>query len=129
MGYYCNSDMQDAFLQWLVDRANRIYVCTAEASTYTEASSTYALAYATIDQYSWTGPEAGVTTNGRRIILAETETGTITVAGVADHLAFVQSTTSTLLYVMPRSFDRTLVIGGTATIPETEIELYGPRSQ
>ena len=119
-----HDDMLDAALQWVIDNSNRLYICSQKPTTYTQATSTYALGYIDISSADFTGPANGVT-SGRRITVDE-NTLTILTAGTALAYALVDTSTSKLCY--PKGCPPYTVEVGTATMSAWDIEIRDDQS-
>ena len=88
--------MMDAALAWIVTNTNALCVCSTQPTTYTHATSTYLL-----------GQESSVTvgspqdwsTSGREVAVPAKSSVAITAGSSAQHIALVNTSTSTLAYV------------------------------
>lgn len=86
----------DAALSKLDTEADKIYITSQEATTYTQATSTYALGVAT--SISIGAPQdRSASGGGREVVLAAVTGGNVTATGDADTFALVDSTNSRLL--------------------------------
>ena len=86
----------DAALSKLDTEADKIYITSQEAATYTEATSTYALGVATT--ISIGAPQDRTASGGgREVVLSNVTGGNVTATGDADTFALVDSTNSRLL--------------------------------
>lgn len=86
----------DAALSKLDTEADKIYITSQEATTYTEATSTYALGVAT--SISIGAPQdRSASGGGREVVLAAVTGGNVTATGDADTFALVDSANSRLL--------------------------------
>ena len=86
----------DAALSKLDTEADKIYITSQEATTYTEATSTYALGVATA--ISIGAPQDRTASGGgREVVLSNVTGGNVTATGDADTFALVDSTNSRLL--------------------------------
>lgn len=86
----------DAALSKLDTEADKIYITSQEATTYTEASSTYALGVAT--SITIGAPQnRSASGGGREVVLSAVTGGSVTATGAADTFALVDSTNSRLL--------------------------------
>jgi hypothetical protein len=88
----------DAALSKLDTEADKLYITSQEATTYTEATSTYALGSAT--SISIGAPQdrmVNSVANGREVVLANVTGGNVSATGDADTFALVDSTNSRLL--------------------------------
>lgn len=85
----------DSGLSYLTTNGQTIYICSAEPTNYTEASSTNKLGTKT--SASVGSPQAGAT-NGRRVVVAAITDGVVDSSGNATHWALCKdSATSELL--------------------------------
>lgn len=84
----------DAALSKLDLEADRLYITSQEATTYAEASSTYALGIKT--PVTIGSPEDRAP-NGRKVTVAQFSDGSVTGTGTATHYAIVDSSNSRLL--------------------------------
>jgi hypothetical protein len=102
----------DAQLALLTD-CDRIALCSAQPTTYTEATSTHMLALATISGSDFAAAEAD--TSGRKVhFLGKTSVAT-SVAGTAAYVALCKSGDSSLKAVTTGSV--TVTFPGTVDIP------------
>ena len=86
----------DAALSKLDTEADKIYITSQEATTQTEATSTYALGVATT--ISIGAPQDRTASGGgREVVLSNVTGGNVTATGDADTFALVDSTNSRLL--------------------------------
>lgn len=96
---FIHDDAKDAKLQWIIDNSNRLYVCSQEPMTYTQATSTYALGYVVVSSADFTAVADG-DTSGRKIIV-DANTLTVTTAGTAEAYALVDTSNSKLCVTSP----------------------------
>jgi hypothetical protein len=87
----------DYGLEELNQYADRIYVCTQQPTTYTEATSTYALGMKDLGVGLVFGSPADATPDGRQVSTAEVIDGEISTAGTVAAWAAVDSVNSRLL--------------------------------
>jgi hypothetical protein len=120
----------DAALQYLEDNADRLCVCSAEPTTYAEATTTYdggaskyKLAIVTIDSGDFTGPADG--TSGRKTTVNEQAAITVDASASATHIALCKSGTTALLYVTTCT-SQALTAGNTVTVPAWIIQIADP---
>lgn len=121
MGKSFHNDVFDAALA-VIAAGDVAYICSAEPTSYAEASSTYALA-----DYvpSFTGPADG-DVSGRKITLdAETDI-TVDSSGTGNHVAICASGTSKLLYVTTITSPQALTAGNTADLAAADVEITDP---
>lgn len=120
MAKWQNDLMLDAAFDWL-DQADEMYVCNAQPTTYTEASSTYALAdVAVTPDTDFT--KADGDTNGRKVTVAAKSDVTVDTTGTASHIALCKNSGSVLMYVTTCT-DQLLTQGNTVDIPAWDIEI------
>ena len=101
----------------------KLCVCSAQPTTYAEATSTYMLAEIVIDDTDYTA--ANGDTNGRKATRAAQTGVTITNTGDATHVAAVTTASSRLEYVTTCT-TQTLTAAGTVDIGASKIELSDP---
>ncbi len=116
-----NDLMLDAALDYLANNAAAMIACSAEPTTYAEATSTYALADVAIDSSDFT--KADGDTSGRKTTVAQQSGVTVDASGDATHVAIVSA--DALLYVTTCT-TQTLTEGNTMTFPAWDIELADP---
>ncbi len=112
-GEFISDNVYDSGLDYFDTNAETLYICSQAPTTYTEASSTYALG----DKNSITVgvPEAGAT-DGRRCIVSAITDGDVTGTGTATHWAICKdSATSELLAVGPLSASQAVTSGNVFT--------------
>lgn len=97
MAAYLNDEVRDVALNYLADHATRLYVCSAQPTTFTEASATYMLASKTID-ISTVSPADG-DVSGRKLTVPQQTSVLASATGTATHIALCEYATSTLLSV------------------------------
>lgn len=128
MSKWQNDDILDEALNYIVNNANKMTVCSAQPTTYGEAvneaaSSGYMLADVVISSADFTGPANG-DTSGRKITVNQQSSILIDDTGSATHVALVDTGSSgTLLYVTTCT-SQSLTSGNNVTIPAWDIELY-----
>ncbi|MFN3549611.1 MAG: hypothetical protein ACK4U0_19160 [Mesorhizobium sp.] len=86
----------DAALQVIIDEADRLCVCSAEPTTYTEATDTLVLGYKNDPVFGAIGDRTG---GGRKTTVAAITTGAVVDTGDATHWAMVDTVNSRLLVV------------------------------
>jgi hypothetical protein len=123
MAKWQNDAMLDAALGY-VDDATLLTVCSAQPTTYAEASSTYKLADVALTAGAGNGDFtlANGDTNGRKLTVAQQSAMDIDSSGDSTHVALSISGSSTLLYVTTCA-TQALTAGGTVTVPAWDIEI------
>lgn len=126
MAKWANDDMIDAALNY-VATGTLLTVCSAQPTTYAEASSTYKLADVVLTAGAGNGDftVANGDTSGRKLTVAQQADTAIDTSGTATHVAISISGSSTLLYVTTCT-SQVLTAGGTVTIPAWDIEISDP---
>ena len=100
MAKWANDSMMDAALSY-VDDATLLTVCSAQPTTYAEASATYKLADVVLTAGAGNGDFtlANGDSSGRKLTVAQQSNMDIDSSGTATHVALCISGSSTLLYV------------------------------
>ena len=98
-------------------------LCSAEPTTYTEATATYKLADVVIDGNDFS--KANGVVSGRRLIVAAQSGVTIDASGTATHAALCTTSGSLLRFVTTMT-SLALVAAGTVYIAEWDIEIRDP---
>lgn len=125
MAKSANAVVLDAMGEYIASNCNKITVCTAEPTTYAAATTAnngttaFMCAEVTVDADDFT--QAAYNTTGRQCVVSEQASVPITTAGTATHIAFVKTSTSTLLYVTTAPDNEVLSAGSTLTIPTHNI--------
>ena len=119
MGKWQNDSMLDAALNYIKTNGTQLSVCSAQPTTYAEATSTYKLAIKTITSTDFTGPANG-DTSGRKITVNQQASITIDSGGTATHIAVCSG--SVLLYVTTCT-SQVLSAGNQVTVPAWDIEI------
>jgi hypothetical protein len=126
MAKWANDNVMDAALAY-VDDATLLTVCSAQPTTYAEASSTYKLADVVMTAGAGGGDYtlANGDSSGRKLTVAQQANMDIDSSGDATHVALSISGSSTLVYVTTCT-TQTLTAGGTVTVPAWDIEIADP---
>lgn len=122
MAKACNDLVMDAALDY-ISTSTLLTVCSAQPTTYAEASSTYKLADVVTDSGDFT--KANGDTNGRKVTIAQQANVPIDSSGTATHVALSISGSSTLVYVTTCT-SQALTSGGTVTVPGWDVEISDP---
>lgn len=119
MAKFVDDDILDAACNYLKNNATEMYICSAQPTTYAEASSTYKLAGKTgLTSGSYTGPANG-DTSGRKMT-KNAETGiSVTANGTATHIALC--TGAKVLHVTTIT-SQVLTSGNTVNTPAYDME-------
>lgn len=126
MAKWANDNVMDAALNY-VATGTLLTVCSAQPTTYAEASSTYKLADEVLVAGAGNGDYtlANGDTNGRKLTVVQQSGVAIDTSGTATHIAISISGSSTLLYVTTCT-SQVLTSGGTVTVPAWDIEISDP---
>lgn len=117
-----SSYLLDAMLSKLDTEATHIYICSAEPTTFAQATTTYML-----------GSKSGIaisapadrTPNGREVTLSAISDGVTTNSGLATHFAITDNTNSRLLYSAALSANQNLTAGNPWTSNSIKLYLAG----
>lgn len=110
----------DSGLTVLDTDVENLYITSAEATTFAEASSTFKLG--TKATPSVGAPENGAT-NGRRVIVAAITDGTVDATGTATHWALTDNSLSLLLATGALSASQAVTAGNTFTLDAISITI------
>lgn len=116
--------MLEVSLNYVRSNCDRLVLCSALPTTYTEAMTTYALAIATMtvdDDYTLSDG----TVSGRKITTAAKENVSVTTTGTATYAALCKTGDSSLRYVTECE-SRDIVSGTTISISSFSIESADP---
>lgn len=132
MAKRCNPTLLDKMLDAIktgysgFGPANRMLVCSAEPTTFTEANSTFALADVTMAGSDFTianGDGAGNTP--RKVTVGAKSSVTVATSGTATHVALVDTVNSILLEVTTCT-SQALTAANTVNFPAWDIEIGAP---
>ncbi len=121
---FLSDNVMDDGLQYITDNGSSVYICSAEPSNYTQATSTFALG----DKNSMTmgSPEDG-DSSGRKVVVPAITDGDITATGTATHWAVVKdSATTELLAAGALSSSQAVTSGNTFSLPAFDITIPDP---
>ena len=126
MAKWANDEVMDAALNYIKGQADKISCCVTTPTTFTEAVSTYKLAYTNISGADFTGPTNG-DASGRKITVGQKADVPVSTTGSAQHIALVDTSGSgKLLYVTDVSGVQTVTSGNTMTFNTWDIEIADP---
>ena len=125
MAKWANDALMDAGLDYIRGNCNSMIVCSAQPTTYTEATSTYALADVAMTINTGDYTLADGDSNGRKITVAAKTGVTIDASGTATHVALVKTGDTTLRYVTTCT-SQALTAGGTVDFPAWKITIADP---
>lgn len=121
---FLSDNAHDALLNAIQDNVETLYICSTAPTTYTEASSTYALG-------NKSSPTVGEPTNGdtsgRKIVVSAISDGSVTADGTAAYWALCKdSATSELLVAGDLASSQGVSNGNTFTLTAFDIENPDP---
>ncbi len=122
MAKWQNDNMLDAALNYIKTNADEMILCSAQPTTYVEATATYDIADVAIASGDFTGPVDG-DISGRKITVNTQVAINVDTIGDGNHIALVGTidAVDTLLYVI--TTNTITVIAGTVTFPAWDIEV------
>ena len=124
MAKYANDLVMDAALDFVAG-SNSMIVCSAQPTTYAEATATYALADVALAGGDFT--KANGDSSGRKTTVAAKNSVLIDASGTATHVALVDTGNSRLVYVTTcTSQALTANASNTVNIPAWDIEIGDP---
>lgn len=113
----------DNGLSVLSTEANKILITSQEATTYTEANSTYALGNSTSLSI---GAPADRTGGGREVTAAALSDGSVSSNGTATHYAIVDTINSRLLATGALSVSQVVTSGNTFSLGSFTVGIPDP---
>jgi len=121
---YCNPYLHDKLLDAIRQECNRMVLCSATPTNYTEANSTYALASVTMTPSDFTLGNGAV--SGRRVTVAAKNNVNVTTTGDPVVCALLDTVNQRLLYYVDETTTQTIYAGNTVNIPSFTIENRDP---
>lgn len=118
-----NNRVFDNGLTVLDTEANKILITSQEATTYTEANSTYALGNSTSLSISAPQDRTG---GGREVVVSAITNGSVTANGTATHYALVDTVNSRLLATGSLAASQAVTSGNTFTLSSVTIGIPDP---
>jgi hypothetical protein len=118
-----NDRVLDNGLTVLDTEANAIHVTSQEATTYTEATSTYTLGNSTSLSIGAPQDRSG---GGREVVVAAISDGSVTGTGTATHYAIVDTSNSRLLATGSLTASQSVTSGNTFTLSSVAIGIPDP---
>lgn len=122
MAKSAHQDVLQNGLQYVKDNADKYYACSAEPTTFTEATSTYSLASENVGSADFTW-STGAT--GEELTVAAKSGISIDSDGELNHVAIVDSGTSKLLVVDTTSSQQ-LYAGNQLNLPSWKMTSKNP---
>jgi hypothetical protein len=118
-----NDRVFDNGLTVLDTEADAIYVTSQEATTYANATSTYALGNSTSLSIGAPQDRSG---GGREVVVASITDGTVTGTGTVTHYAIVDASNSRLLATGALAASQSVTSGNTFTLSSVSIGIPDP---
>jgi|TARA_R110000765_G_scaffold274845_2_gene373285 hypothetical protein len=118
-----NDRVFDNGLTVLDTEANKIIITSQEATTYTEANSTYALGDSTSLSIGAPADRSG---GGREVTVAAITDGSVTGTGTATHYAIVDTVNTRLLATSTLTASQAVTTGNTFTLSSVAIGIPDP---
>jgi hypothetical protein len=109
---YLNDEAFDSGLDWIDTNGTRLDICSAEPTTYTQATSTYSLGNKT--SLNIGAPEAG-SPSGRMVTVPAISDGSVTTTGTATHWAITNGS-DTLIAAGSLASSQGVTSGNTFTL-------------
>lgn len=123
MGKATPDAVLDAMADYIISKADKLYVCSAEPANYAGIAAV-ALADVVIDSGDFTKANGDV--SGRKVTIGAQSAVPIDSNGTATHVVLAKdAATSELLYVTTCT-SQALTAGGTVTVPAWDIEVADP---
>lgn len=120
---YLNDRVFDEGLSILDLEANAVHVTSAEATDYTEATSTYTLGLSSSLSIAAPSDRTG---GGRKVTVASIADGDITGTGTVTHYALVDTVNSRLLATAALTASQSVTNGNTFTLATFDIGIPDP---
>jgi hypothetical protein len=122
MAKACDSTVLGGLLN-IVSGANKLIVCSGQPTTYTQANVTYNLASIAVAGGDFTLANSG---SNRQSTVAAKSALTVNAAGTGDHIALVNTGSSTLLYVTTIGTARAIALTDTVNTSSWVITVNQP---
>lgn len=118
-----NDKVFDDGLNTLTTDTDQINICSAEPTTYAEATSTYSLGAETSPSVASPTDKSG---GGREVIVAAISGASVTATGTAMHYALVDTAISTLLAAGSLASSQAVTSGNNFTLTSFAIGIPDP---
>jgi len=123
MAKSADNTVLDALLDQIKNNADKMTLCNAQPTTFTEADATFMLANVAMAPTDFTIAD-GIT-SGRRVTVGSKAGVTVATTGNATHIALVDTTSSVLLFVTTIKA-RNVTAAATVDFPQWDIEISDP---
>lgn len=123
MAAYIHTDAHDAALNVIKNNTENLYICSAQPTTFAEASSTYKLG--TKASPTIGSPEAG-DVSGRKIVVSAISDGAVSATGEATWVALTDDSASKLLAAQALNASQQVTASNEFTLTAFDIEWPNP---
>lgn len=123
MGQSIHPDVLDTALDELIAHADTQVLCSAQPTTFSEASTDFVLAQVSLGPSDFA--KIAGNTGGRRLNIAARSGVTVSTTGVGSHIALLDSVQGRVLFVAECPA-QSLQAGAALTFGAWQIELTGP---
>lgn len=110
----------DLALNLVKNNCNLMVACSQQPTTYTQATSTYALASVAMTSGNYTLADGDI--DGRKLTTAAKNTVAVTTSGTITHVALVD-TTNSVLYIVTTTTSQAVTAGNTIDFPAWALAL------
>lgn len=117
-----HDDVYDNGLAELSDDGDELHLCSAEPTSYAEATSTYSLGSKSSPSVAAPADRGG---GGRECVISAIDDGTVSSNGTVTHWALVDTVGSRLLATKAVSSSKAIVTGSPWTMEELAIGFTG----
>lgn len=115
---FINDRVFDSGLSILTSEVNKLTITSAEATTYTEGNSTYALGAKTSPTVGSVGDRSP---SGRKVTVSAITDGSVSATGTATHWALLDTSNSRLLATGALSASQSVTNGNTFTLTAFDV--------
>lgn len=119
-----HNDVFDNGLAPLTTIIENLYICSAQPTTFTEATTTYKLG--TKATPTITGPADGGAGGGRQVTVSAITDGTVETTGTATHYALVDNSASKLIAAGDLAASQGVTSGNGFTLTAFNIQIPDP---
>jgi hypothetical protein len=117
-----SDDVFDSGLDYITTNVDELHICSAEPTTYAEATSTYSLGSDSVT----VGAAADRGAGGREVVVPAISGGSVTATGTASHYALVKTGTSELIATGSLSSTQGVTSGDSFTLTSFAIGIPDP---
>ena len=117
-----SDDVFDSGLDYITTNVDELHICSAEPTTYAEATSTYSLGSDSVT----VGAAADRGAGGREVVVPAISGGSVTSTGTASHYALVKTGTSELIATGSLSSTQGVTSGDSFTLTSFAIGIPDP---